>query len=372
MKEKKIIHIDYGTRGDAGLYLIRIIENLKENFPGQSAYVHVDFYGEFNDVKVFKFFERYTKIIPFNFLKKVYKFFNLYTSFFKIILNIKKDSYMHECYVVVSLFQSFWIYQYFIDKVSKFAKVIVIVHDAVELKSSYPKFLMTKRDRILKNSYALLVHGESSIKILEYLNKKMFSFPFPLYKTKYSANRNDNEKITILFIGHIREEKGLDLLLDAWGRICNKYSNIELRVRGSMALTESKINFVDFSTVNIRIAFLTDEEFREEIADSDYVALPYRGGTNSAVFSVAVSLGKPCITSDIPLFTQSSFSIPELMFKAGDEKELTELLSRVILEHSKKYREYINYLDKRVAEYEQIFKNDLNVAFNAILKIEKL
>lgn len=365
MRETKIVHIDYGTKGNSGFYL----EQILITYTGKNsvdAYVHSEYYGECGKAKVIKIFDSMSKYITWGTGKNIYKLMDLYIVYFIILLRLLVESRKYNIVLFVSLFQSFHAYELFLRYMSRYVKIIVTVHDAIEHRHSYPKFIMSNRDDILKHASYIIVHGHESTEILKYLAKPILEIPFPLMKSLKTKTYKNNDQIRFLYIGHIREEKGVDILIEAWRKIHHHHHhNVMLTIAGTKSC-KLKIDFNNLKNFRTIFDYIDDETFVDLISKADYVVLPYVGGTNSGVFSVATSLKKPCITSSIPLFTQSPFSIESLRFSGGVES-LLDLMEAVVLNHSIKYIEYQDFLSSQIVQYQSNFKIKLNHVYNCIL-----
>jgi glycosyltransferase involved in cell wall biosynthesis len=132
--------------------------------------------------------------------------------------------------------------------------------------------------------------------------------PFPYGRTR-----------RFLFIGHIRREKGIERLLDAWLQFVNGKDDVELVVAGTIAYK------IDFDLDRLRSARVTwisgyigDEEYANFIKASDCVVFPYIRGTNSGVLSNVASAGVLMVASNIPMFSQSGLVPDACMFNGND------------------------------------------------------
>ena len=345
MKNTKIVHIDYGTKGNAGLYLERILCVPQSEFSVE-AYVHNDFQATRSNAKVIRIFDKFSKYIPFNPLKNLYRLVDLYCCFLIIIIRLQLEAKKNSITVFVALFQSFHAYHFLANWLARSMNLVVTVHDATEHKHSYPSLIMCQRDLILQSADHLLVHGPDSVLKLKYLNKPFLMIPFPLMRPDQSrlimTSPQEPGVTKLLFIGHIRWEKGLDILLEVWRALPpESLKRLQLTIAGTYPKSLA-IDFDKLSQVQLILEFIDDIRFEQMIYDTDYVVFPYREGTNSGVLSVAASLGKPCITSSIPLFLESPFFIRELSFATSEE--LAEILKRCDRESSRTFSERLKRL----------------------------
>ena len=170
--------------------------------------------------------------------------------------------------------------------------------------------------------------------------------------------------VKFLFIGHIRKEKGINNLITAWSSLDTEaIGKAYLTIAGNddLNLGEKAINLTNCVT---KFGYLDDKEFESLIKDSDYIVLPYHGGTNSGVLAVASSFGKPCITSMIPCFSQSQFFLKDLSFRHPEE--LPSLLSNVIEQHLIKYDTYRDFLLSINEIYQRDFDTDIQCMYGEL------
>ncbi len=361
----QVIYIDYASEGNSGFYTARIIESYNLNVPFL-AFVHSGYSYTPSNKRVIKIFDNFSKFIKFRPAKLFIRYIDIYLCFLIILIRLKIKSANKKLIVILNFHQSFHSYKFFTSALSRFSRVFIVVHDAIELKHKYPSCIMSDRDEILNYADSLVVHGEDSIEKLSYLSKKIYQIPFPVnknHKIKFSK-KNLDEEIKFLFIGHIRAEKGVDILLGAWRGMPQSYlSKAKLVIAG----TYDPSLAYDFSNINnceIKNQYLSDEDFVRLILESDYVVMPYTGGTNSGVLSVAASLNRPCITSSIPVFSDSPFGIAELMYK--EENALQDCIKRAINNHQTRYMPMLNNLKKKCSDYNVNFDNEINSFYKKI------
>jgi len=154
-----------------------------------------------------------------------------------------------------------------------------------------------KRRSFFNIADILLVHNANSksdlIKGFDIPDSKIIFHLFPImdlsnfsnYEGKFIANNTttgDNTKI--LFIGHMRKEKGIELLLNAWFKAGLK--KMHLTVAGNVppgfSYSFEKVLNCNFTLID---DFLSDNDYINLIKKSDFVVLPYTGGKNSGIQS---------------------------------------------------------------------------------------
>lgn len=123
-------------------------------------------------------------------------------------------------------------------------------------------------------------------------------------QVKYHAPR---DKKILLFFGTIRENKGLDILLDVMKDLKNEHF---LLITGQRAgASEKPIEFYKETIKKNDVSdsvywverYITDEEASEVFMVADAIILPYKKNfhSQSGVLNLAIGYEKPCVVSDV-------------------------------------------------------------------------
>lgn len=365
MKSRYIVHIDYGSRGNSGFYIERILKASKAQ-KYVRAYVHSEFGISQSDAKIIRIFDRWSSLIKSSNIKAAVKVVDIYLCFFKIIFDIRALSKVYEVDLYCAFFQSFHVYSWFFKIIRKYCNLNVTVHDAIELKHNYPSFIMSDRDNTISHAHRLIIHSESSAEILKYLDIPMSIIRFPVTNRLISKNYTKDYPVKFLFIGHLRKEKGISSLIKAWSMLtATDFERGHLVIAGNDVLNLGK-EAINLPNCVTKLNYIDDKEFEALIQATDYVILPYEGGTNSGILSEASSFGKPCITSDIPCFSQSEYFLEDLSVKNLDD--LSYKISNVINKHIANYNNYVSFLESKNIDYQLGFNEDINQMYNSTLK----
>ena len=143
-------------------------------------------------------------------------------------------------------------------------------------------------------------------------NNKTFS-PHPIYDhygdrmTKEDACQAlglNPQKQYMLFFGLVRAYKGLDLLLDAFGKVKDELPDLQLLVAGEFYEHEDKylsqINANGLSNrVVLRNEFIPDDDLRKYFGAADLIVQPYKSATQSGVTQVAFHFEKPMLVTNV-------------------------------------------------------------------------
>ncbi|MBR6018180.1 MAG: glycosyltransferase [Paludibacteraceae bacterium] len=137
--------------------------------------------------------------------------------------------------------------------------------------------------------------------------------PHPIYDhygermTKADACRAlglDPMKRYMLFFGLVRAYKGLDLLLDAMGKVKDLLPDVQLLIAGEFYEDEDK--YREQITRNglqdrviIRNEFIPDGDLRKYFGAADLIVQPYKSATQSGVTQVAFHFEKPMLVTNV-------------------------------------------------------------------------
>lgn len=175
-------------------------------------------------------------------------------------------------------------------------------------------------DRILSSYFVNSVDGfvamsKSVMADLENFDsrKPKIWCPHPLYDnfgdaiSKNEAKKNlglDPDVRYVLFFGFIRDYKGLDLLLEAFGTETLKNSGIKLLVAGEFYCDPApyfeiiKRHALE-GVVIMSNDFIPDSQVVNYFCSADVVVQPYKSATQSGVTQIAYHFDKPMIISDV-------------------------------------------------------------------------
>jgi len=368
IENKKVVLIDPATAGLNGLYLESYINACPENIIPISNY-HDPF------KRKYKYFFKYSDlavqhVFKLGFLRLPIRFFEMLTglcrTFFKII-QIKPAA------VVYCLSSNLFLELFLLIllRVLRY-DVYIVCHDVIPFvgKNESLGIKSLKRNLFYMLANKLIVHNEGSIKELkEHFNineDKIYYLPFPncdLNKYKALVNKDINYEPTnirrYLFIGHMRIEKGINILLQAWKKFSEDKEDVKLILAGNL-VSDIDRSIIDTNpSIELHSEYLTDNKYFEMINSSDLVIFPYIRGTNSAVLSNVVSLSKLIIVSDINMFMKSGLVPENSYFHSEDSESLCMSLNNSYIMDSAEILRNQNILKHLKSSRDELFKDTL-------------
>ena len=141
--------------------------------------------------------------------------------------------------------------------------------------------------------------------------------------------------IVFLFFGYVRAYKGVDVLVEALGRLASEGAPWSAVLAGEWYLdpapTLDRIRALGLSErVQVLDQFVSQATTDDCFAAADVVVLPYRSGTQSAVVPLAYGYGRPVVTTRVgglPEAVQEGET--GLLVPPGDPDRLAAALERV-------------------------------------------
>ena len=199
---------------------------------------------------------------------------------------------------------------YITRRMKKHCKVISILDNVVPHE---PRFFDTPLTRyFLKGSTGCVTLCEAvSEDLLRIKPDATYTvIQHPLY-SHFGAKKDRNEaesklglkpgKKNILFFGLIRKYKGLDILLEAFGKLSDEYQLIIAgEPYGSFEPYQQIIDHLPGKDRIVKVLkYIKDSEVSDYFSASDLAVLPYRSATQSGISSVSYHFEVPMIVTDV-------------------------------------------------------------------------
>lgn len=247
--------------------------------------------------------------------------------------------------IILNWWVTFWAPQFFaiikLLKRKSSAELVIICHNVIEHESNFIKKLATKV--ILAQADRLVTHSkEETSRCIEMLgeNTNVLTAFHPTYKD-LDAERLSKDKAKsklgikgncLLFFGFVREYKGLDVLIEAAGKL--KGQEVTLLIVGEFWKDKSRyIEQIDrlglSSQTKIIDEYIPNESLSLYFCASDLVVQPYRSASGSGICQIAYGFDRPVIATRVG-------SLPEVikdgingrLVKPGSAEELAEAIEK--------------------------------------------
>lgn len=191
--------------------------------------------------------------------------------------------------------------------------VVLICHNVVP--HEWHPVATFLRDRLFAQVERFLVHADKDRRLLEALRPgaRVFKAQHPVYHffeaptvTRESAReslglaREDN---VILFFGHVRPYKGLDILLRSLPRVLNR-QKVRLLIAGEFYESRNRYdrllrNLGLHPYVVVHDRYVPNEMVATYFRAANLLALPYRAATQSGIVPTAYLFDLPVVTTSV-------------------------------------------------------------------------
>ena len=195
-------------------------------------------------------------------------------------------------------------------------KAIALVHNMMPHEPSILDKLFAPY--FVKSQNGFVALSESVVKDIEKIAKanakaNAKASPHPIYDhygermAKAEACKAlglDPKKEYMLFFGLVRAYKGLDLLLDAFGKVKVQLPDLQLIIAGEFYEHEDKYRAQIEANglterVILRNEFIPDADLRKYFGAADLIVQPYKSATQSGVTQVAFHFEKPMLVTNV-------------------------------------------------------------------------
>ncbi len=185
----------------------------------------------------------------------------------------------------------------------------MIPHEPSILDKLFAPFFVRHTDGFVALSESVV----QDINRFDHGTKPKTSYPHPIYdhygeqmskEEACQAFHLNPENQYMLFFGLVRAYKGLDLLLDAFGKVKDQLPNLQLIIAGEFYEDEDKYRAQIASNglmdrVIIKNEFIADADLRKYFGAADLIVQPYKSATQSGVTQVAFHFEKPMLVTNV-------------------------------------------------------------------------
>jgi glycosyltransferase involved in cell wall biosynthesis len=229
-------------------------------------------------------------------------------------------------------------------------RFIVDIHEIYDLASPPSNIIRKTFDFVYKYLIKITItHSEKTNQRLSEIGFNGTNVLVPHFKyTNYHASFTGetikkevrqlfkSDKINILFFGHIRLSKGIDLLYE----LINKIENVELKEKINIIIAgndtdniieKKKLTFNNDISYTMLLRRISDNELEYIFNNCNYLILPYKEISQSGIVEMAIKYRKPMLLSDIPEFNHylEKFSSFGHIISLTNKKQFENLLQEI-------------------------------------------
>ena len=318
---KIIIQDPWGIRG-LGVYDYSLCDALYKKDINLTLVTNCYYeYDKLTNFKVFKIFFKYSENIRPKFFRKVIRGVEYCFNMVNLLKIYSKESpdIIHIQWLLFYQFDYFWLRILRYRLRLKNIKIVLTAHNVLPHVNGYKcKNILEKiysqfdgiivHSEVMKSqmfevfgtktkgwSICVIPHGTGD-KLFEKIDKDILNN----YRDK--INLSKNKGYNFLFAGVINKNKGLDVLLEAWGKHISKYTKDKLYIIGKPNYNMSnELEVIEkyHSSIISSLEYKSDEELLAYYLECDFVVLPYKEASQSGVLLTALALGKPVIVTKV-------------------------------------------------------------------------
>lgn len=207
-------------------------------------------------------------------------------------------------------------------------KVYIDVHEVHALRikdgTSLARFFEFFYKRCIRN---VIYHSERTQQILSGAGINMIFVPHVKYAFQKTYNKKNlsldvascftyNGRKRYLFFGSLSKAKGIDIVVNIFGKLANLGRQFELVIAGQ------NVDNIDFSSLNYPFIHviprhINDDEMIYLYSNTHYVLLPYRTTSQSGIFEMAAYFHKPMLLSETEYFKEMIHKFPSFGYLAS-------------------------------------------------------
>ncbi len=205
----------------------------------------------------------------------------------------------------------------FVPLLRRIAPVVLTVHDSNPYNGAGPLLLRVGNLLATRRFDRWIVHNELSERQLvarglsaERLHRVAHGLLSSPGEASAEVTARTDGRLHFLQFGKLKDYKGVDVLLNALGRLtAEQRDRCRVSIVGRPYLeTEPLLDLMARhrlqSCVELRLDFVSDAEMAALFDDADALVFPYRGIDTSGVLMAAIARGIPVVASDIGCFAE--------------------------------------------------------------------
>ena len=189
-------------------------------------------------------------------------------------------------------------------------KVITIVDNALPHESHFydkplTRWFLRKNDGFIAMTESvkkdiLLLNPEAKVKLMPHPLYDHFGTPISQAEARQKLDLPPDARV-LLFFGLIRDYKGLDLLIEAFGQLDERYHLVIAgEPYGDYGNYQRQVEASPLGkNIHQHTRFIGDAEVPSFFGAANAVVLPYRSATQSGITAIAYHFGIPVIATDV-------------------------------------------------------------------------
>jgi glycosyltransferase involved in cell wall biosynthesis len=212
-------------------------------------------------------------------------------------------------------------------KTSRYGHIICRLAHAVIVQSAVSRDELMMQYHLPPDKMRMIPHGN-------YIPFRLPNTPRNEAKRQLAVKE---DSAILLFLGQIKEAKGLDVLINAMPLVLSKHPHALLVIAGrpwklQFSVYERMIHDLGIGNrCRVLLKYLDDREIALLLSAASLIVLPYRRIYQSGISLLAMSYGKAIVASDIPGMVESiEDGETGWLFKAGSPDDLAKVINAAL------------------------------------------
>lgn len=213
----------------------------------------------------------------------------------------------------------------------------IFPHNLPETKKNDYIRRITKLNGILCKFMVHTHHSRTELSKIYDINLDRIGVAYHgIYKPEISVTKEEKKSGEVRFFMYGIQDyyKGADILMEALKQLPEEYISKSKTYIIGKTPAEMLDNYKEsLKTLNVTWVpgYYELDELKKGLQECDYVILPYRAISQSAVLLEMIYLTQPVIVSNLPSFVETLEGYPQnLFFNTNDSQDLSSVLKRVI------------------------------------------
>ena len=220
-------------------------------------------------------------------------------------------------------------------------RVIIAIHDVVPHKGVSRIHYFFLLFKVYSFSYfQVFSENQKDIFVSKYQYKNLFHIPLYLQNFGKSNVKPTGNKISFLFFGTIRFNKGLEILIEAANKLAVLYNGLfTIKIAGKCSNWHDYDKLIQNKDVfNYSLGAIPNEKVADLICGSHYIVLPYIDVTQSGPLMLAFNYGIPPIASNLSGFNEHIINRKTgYLFQTENVNSLFEVMREIIVSKNVNY-----------------------------------
>lgn len=218
------------------------------------------------------------------------------------------------------------------------SKVIYACHDYVDHVNIEKRKIIVRYKKFIfgyAKKFKFFSQTQQKLFLADHPSKQTFCTPLVMqsYGEPSVTKKADDGRVTFLFYGSIRENKGVDVLIKAANQLYEAYPDrFTVKIYGFTKNWEKYRSLIKHpECFDLKIEYVKNEDVANLFASSDFLVLPYKDVSQSGPMSTAFYYNVPVIAADHDGFKEFIDDKSDgFLFEKNSPDDLCRVMAEII------------------------------------------